>query len=556
MNQTMALPRARPRRPVAILLVFVLLGWLPAYIALPPLDRDESRFAEASRQMVETGNYVDIRFGPGPRYNKPIGIYWLQALSAVAAGPALRDRIWVYRIPSLLSGFLCTVFLYSLARSVASRETALFGGFLLGTSLLLTAESVIATTDAALLATIIAAQSVLLRTYVAARENRQQQTLRFVLAGWVALGIGVLLKGPVILATLFVTAVSLSLADRQFAWLRGTRPLRGTLLALALVAPWAIAIAFESHGAFYQQSLGQDFAAKVMEGKESHGAPPGYYLIETIIAFWPATLVLVPAAVSAIERRREPVVRFLLAWSTSVWILFELIPTKLPHYVLPAYPALALLCAIWITQNDKDGTRKSARICRVASAVLFILGAAACAAACLYLPVRFGGHLGTPLLLGAIVAGVLAGASLALFFRDRVREAVGAAFACAICFDATLGLAVVPQLHDLWLSPRAAQLVAANKTVRDPPPVVVGYVEPSLVFLLGRDTLIKPPAQAANAMARGGIALVERRAAPLFLKALGPDGAIAKPLGRVSGLDYSVGRKQDITLYRLVPAQH
>src|SRR5213076_2949490 len=128
-------------------------------------------------------------------------------------------------------GLLCTVFLYLLARSVASRETALFAGLLLGTSLLLTTESVIATTDAALLATIIAAQSVLLKTYLAARENRPPPAIGFALAGWVAVGLGVLLKGPVILAALAVTAVSLSLADRQLAWLRGTRPLRGLLVA-------------------------------------------------------------------------------------------------------------------------------------------------------------------------------------------------------------------------------------------------------------------------------------------------------------------------------------
>jgi len=556
MSQTTALPRAWPRRPLAILVVLLLFAWLPAFLTLPPLDRDESRFAEASRQMVETGNYVDIRFASGPRYNKPIGIYWLQSLSANVVGPALRNRIWVYRIPSLLGGLLCTIFLYLLARSFASRDTALFSALLLGTSLLLTTESVIATTDAALLATIIVAQSVLLKTYLAARENRQPPALRFVIAGWLAVGIGVLLKGPVIVVVLAVTAVSLSLADRQFAWLRGTRPLRGTLLALALVAPWAIAIAFASHGAFYQQSLGHDFAAKLMEGKESHGAPPGYYLIETIIAFWPATLLLVPAAASAIEHRRDSLVRFLLAWSAGVWILFELVPTKLPHYVLPAYPALAFLCAMWISQYDKHRTERSSPMLRVASAVLFLLGTAVCAGACLYLPVRFGGHLSPPLVLGAVVASVLACVAMVMFLRESVRQAVAAAFASAICFDVVLGLMVVPQLHDLWLSPTAARLVTANKKAGDPPPVLVGYVEPSLVFLLGRDTRITPPAQAVEAIAHGGVALVERRAGLAFLKALGGAGAFAKPLGTVSGFDYSVGRKEDITLYRVVPAQH
>jgi 4-amino-4-deoxy-L-arabinose transferase-like glycosyltransferase len=536
------------------LVSLLLLAWLPALTTLPPLDRDESRFAEASRQMLETGDYVDIRFGSGPRYNKPIGIYWLQSLSATVAGPALRDRIWVYRIPSLLGGLLSAVFLYGLARSIASRETALFAALLLGTTLLLTTESVIATTDATLLATTIAAQSVLLKSYLAAREKSEPPSFYLVLVGWVAVGVGVLLKGPVILAALAVTALALSVADRDFTWLRATRPLRGTALALALVAPWAIAIGFASHGAFYQQSLGHDFAAKLMEGKESHGAPPGYYLIETIIAFWPATLLLIPAAASAIERRREPVVRFLLAWSASVWILVELVPTKLPHYVLPAYPAFALLCALWATQQDQsegEGT-----ISRIGSVVLFMIGAAAFAGACLYLPVRFGGALSVPLLTGAAIGSLFACAASILFLRNRVERAMGAAFVSAVSFFVTLGSMVVPQLRDLWLSPRAAHLVIANKIAGDPPPILVGYVEPSLVFFLGPDTRIAPPAQAAGAVAGGGIALVERRAAPVFLKALGSAGAIARPLGKVRGLDYSIGREEDVTLYRVIPARH
>src|SRR5205814_7006476 len=165
-----------------------------------------------------------------------------------------------------------SIFLYVLAGRIASRETALIAALFLGTTFLLAAESVIATTDAALLAAIVAAQSVLMRVYLAARQSAQAPGIPFVMAGWVALGIGVLLKGPVILAVLAVTSVGLCLWDRECAWLRATRPLPGAALALALILPWAVAIGFASHGAFYRQSLGNDFAAKVLEGRESHGA--------------------------------------------------------------------------------------------------------------------------------------------------------------------------------------------------------------------------------------------------------------------------------------------
>ncbi|MET0873790.1 MAG: glycosyl transferase, partial [Pseudolabrys sp.] len=92
------------RRAVVLLLLFSLLAFLPGFFQIPPVDRDEARFAQATKQMLETGEYVDIRFQNEVRYKKPVGIYWLQA-AAVKAGEALgvprpRATIWLYRLPS------------------------------------------------------------------------------------------------------------------------------------------------------------------------------------------------------------------------------------------------------------------------------------------------------------------------------------------------------------------------------------------------------------------------------------------------------------------------
>src|SRR5665213_3040485 len=88
------------RRPLLALFFFCFVAWLPGLFTLPPLDRDESRFAQASKQMLETGNFVDIRFGIEPRYKKPVGIYWLQAASAEVLGAVNGDpahkAIWIY----------------------------------------------------------------------------------------------------------------------------------------------------------------------------------------------------------------------------------------------------------------------------------------------------------------------------------------------------------------------------------------------------------------------------------------------------------------------------
>lgn len=342
------------RRPLLFLTLLALLCWLPGLLALPPLDRDESRFAQASRQMIETGDLVDIRYASGPRYNKPIGIYWLQAAATRLTGSGAYDVIWTYRLPSLLGGLFALFFAYWCAAAFAPPATALLGAALLGATVLLAVESEIATTDAVLLAAILAAQGVALRTYLAAREvGRKPPGFVLLMAGWVAIGIGVLVKGPVILAVLGVTVLCISLWDRDGKWLRATRPLIGFAVAAALVAPWAIAIGIESHGAFYAQSLGHDFGAKILGGQESHGAPPGYYLAFVSLTFWPAILFLGPGLDSAIRARMRPAIRYLLAWAGATWFMFEIVPTKLPHYILPAYPALAFLAALWVTRGKR-----------------------------------------------------------------------------------------------------------------------------------------------------------------------------------------------------------
>src|SRR5580698_8559061 len=93
---------ALPRMAYPLLAVLCVMLWLPGILSLPALDRDESRFAQSSRQMLDSGNFVDIRFGQVPRYKKPVGIYWMQA----AATAPFRDHshIWTYRLPSLLGG--------------------------------------------------------------------------------------------------------------------------------------------------------------------------------------------------------------------------------------------------------------------------------------------------------------------------------------------------------------------------------------------------------------------------------------------------------------------
>src|SRR6185312_6719154 len=174
---------------------------LPGILSLPPLDRYESRFAQASRQMVESGDLVDIRFGQVPRYKKPVGIYWLQAAATGVADslPGVDDhQIWTYRLPSLLGGIAAAWLTVWCALALTGAGTAFLAGLLMLGTVLLTGEASIATTDAVLLATMLAMQGVLIRVWRAARvEGAPAVSGRLVMAGWAAMAAGILVKGPV-----------------------------------------------------------------------------------------------------------------------------------------------------------------------------------------------------------------------------------------------------------------------------------------------------------------------------------------------------------------------
>ncbi|MEJ1970411.1 MAG: glycosyltransferase family 39 protein [Rhizomicrobium sp.] len=532
--------------------------WTPGVLSLPPLDRDESRFAQSSRQMLETGNLVDIRFGHVPRYKKPVGIYWLQAGATAVAGRGDRSHIWTYRLPSLFGGLLAVLLCFWCARAFALPEVAWLGAALMATSLLLAAEATIATTDAVQLACAMGAMGVLLRVYLASRDPHcAAASTRTVLLGWAAFAAGILIKGPVVPAVCAVTVIALVAWDRgAWRWLKGLKPLYGLGITLLIVAPWAIAISLESHGAFYQQSLGDDFAAKLAGGQESHGAWPGYYLALVTLTFWPAILFAVPGLGAAIRRRADPAVHFLLAWAGASWLMFEIVPTKLPHYVLPAYPALAMLAALWLlTPKDATAPRWQPILFWLA-AIQFALGAAALAAALILVPKIYGAGT-TWWLIAAAAAGAAFGLT-ALILHLRRSQILSAAFAAlaVLVFYPAITAGAAPRLDRLWISPRAAALVAKDTRPGDPPPALAGYTEPSLMFLLGTETRLTDGIGAAEAGAfQGGLALVEDKERPAFLAHLAELEADAAAVDALDGLNYSRGKPVHITVYR-VTATH
>ena len=336
-------------RAVAFLLLCGLLLFLPGFFNIPPIDRDEARFAQATKQMVESGDFVDIRFQDDVRYKKPVGIYWLQAavvetasalglprraVAHLALPHSVPDRRHRRGAADLLDG----------ARLRDAARRRILPRLMMCSSVLLGAEARLAKTDAMLLLTVVAAMGAMARVYLSWQRGEDPAHPPWTAPAifWTALAGGILLKGPLILMFVGLTIVALAILDRSAAWLWRLRPVWGLMWTLVLVLPWFVAIFWRAGEAFFADSIGGDMLSK-LAAQESHGAPPGALsaaVLGHVLAGRGAGGMAAPAVWRA---RREPGAQYLLAWLIPSWIVFELVLTKLPHYVLPLYPAIAIL---------------------------------------------------------------------------------------------------------------------------------------------------------------------------------------------------------------------
>ncbi len=445
---------------------------------IPALDRDEARFAQAVRQMVDTGDYVDIRFHDGPRHNKPIGIYWLQSVMVWIFGEA---GIWVHRLVSVLAAALSAVALIWAGAPLVGRKAAVWAGLILATIFMTHAEARIAKTDATLLLTIILAMGALARVWIA-RTVSPWIAATF----WTALAAGILVKGPIILMPVLGTILWLSLKDRNLSWLAGLRPLPGLAWAVLLAAPWYIAIIWITDGGFLLDSLVADLGNKVTTDAEADGTPPGTYLVAFWLTFWPWGLLAPLAALWLWRGKGTPEGAFLLGWIVPTWIMFEVVQTKLVHYTLPTYPAIALACGVvlaGITARDTAFRGWAAHF----GTALFALGTISFAGLIIWAPMEWGDGL-HPVATGlAVSATVIAGVAVVWMYTGKARQAAVALAGGAVIMLTGLFSGAVPALTQLWMTPRVAHAMEMHACLSGDVGFV-GFHEPSTVFTFGRDT--------------------------------------------------------------------
>lgn len=594
-------PGCRPSRFLGLfgLVALCLVVYLPGFFSIPPVDRDESRFAQASRQMFESialpAAYRDpARHGGGvlvpmvqdrPRLNKPPLIYWAQASAAavLTGGNPWRDAIWMYRVPSLLAAIGAVLLTWRMGASLFDPRTGRLAAALLACCPMLVWEARQARADMLLLLCTLAAQRALWHIFAAAAPAESQFRDRYgggaaapeseggawkwPLVFWAAQAAGIMTKGPITPLVSGLTILALCVVSRRWGWTWRLRPAVGLLIVAAAVGPWVWAVAHRVGWQTYLSTIKAEVLGRSVSAREGHWGPPGYHTILLPILFWPGSLLTAAGIGLAVQQgiRRGPgrailagysPYLFCLAWIVPAWLVFELVGTKLPHYTMPMYPAIAILSARAIFAADEGILRLSGRAGRIGLGLWLAIGAGiACA---LPLVLGYGGAMTTRLSIAAAIAAglcVLIGAYLLVKASQELRRGrfIRAALAgiIATLWVSVLAIGVVlPRGRSLWMSRSMAEAIAAHDAGGSRPLASAGYAEDSLIFLT-RGRIDRIGAQDAKPWAAAhpdGLIWVP----PGVLSAgdfVGPGEHPAEQLAEVSGFNYSRGKRERFLLY-------
>jgi 4-amino-4-deoxy-L-arabinose transferase-like glycosyltransferase len=538
-------------RALSCLLLLSFLAFVPGTFQLPPIDREESRFAQATKQMVETGDFVDIRFQDDVRYSKPVGLYWMQAAVVKAAElvgvSEARSRIAFYRVPSLLGAIGAVLATYWAALAFVSRRGAVLAAAMLASCILLGVVSRLAVTDAMLLAATTTAMGAMARAYrLQARGELGVIGWTLPAIFWTALAVGVLLKGPIILVFVGLAVLTLCILDRSARWLWALRPIVGIVWFMLLVAPWLIAITLRTGRFFFTESLGEDMLGRIANVTEFRFVPPGVYTLLFFVTFWPASLMAALAAPAIWRGRQAPPTRFLLAWLIPSWILFELIWAKLPHFVLPLFPAIAILIAGCIETYQLSQNRWLVRgtFWWFGLPVLVILAG-------LVLLVRMEGDLGFLAWPFAVAAMIFGFRAWWLYDNDGAERAVLRACAASILLGVAIYAVMIPSLRSVFPSDLVSRAVR-NAGCPNPEVASAGFHEPSVVFLMGTPTQLTDGAGAAEFLRRGGcrLAVIEARHERSFAVRADALGLRYARSARIEGTNLVRGRPISVVIYR------
>ncbi len=577
---------------------------------IPVTDRDEPRFAQATRQMLESetlGGWVIPKVGSEIRLKKPPLIYWAQAavVATATGGDVRQDAIWMYRLASVLAATIAALTTCWIGRAMFAGNVGLLAGLLLIVSPVVVIDCHMARADELLLATTTLAMAFLWWLWKRHRVDRKRGSthrglpLVACIGFWICIALGVLAKGPITPFVAGTAVLGVAFARRDFRFIARLRLCTGVVVLIALAAPWLWLAVREVGWETLRAAFDREVLQRAQEGAEGHAAPPGYYLVTLVAFFVPGSLLVAlafgrlctrafvlprVAAAGFFARLRQ---RFwstrgrdaevlLFCWCVPTWLVFEIIVTKFPHYILPIYPAIAIFTARAIIGGARSLPTKVQAVDRfgfgawlvvglcllLAGPVLFLtlqsLGLTAFhAASWPQLPTASPGLFALASIVTAI-AGALLVSAWRVSLRGEFLRAAQLAIPATIFAEMALVGVWLPQTQWIWNTPRLVGMMVqdAGRLPRDesfPRLGAIDYVEDSLIFTTRNrlDRLHTEELAAWMLHNDGGYLFVPHAQGKEVGAIADSAGCLLRQVGKQQGFNYSDGDSVDHVLYRV-----
>jgi 4-amino-4-deoxy-L-arabinose transferase-like glycosyltransferase len=470
---------------IALLITLAILGiYLFMSTRTTLWDRDEPRFAKAAVEMIESGNYLVPTFNGRIWFDKPPLLYWLMSVPIRLLGPTeLACRLF-----AAVGTALACLLTFFIGKQILDTKAGMWAMVILASSLMILVIGTAATCDAVLLPIIVAVMAVFVQPI-----SHRIHIFHVILMG-VALGVGMLTKGPIGLMPILTIATILLIdrSKRTNIW-RDVRLVgAGLAIGFLIFAAWAIPVNSNTNGEFFRVFIGRHVITRALKPMEHHGGNfllyLPYYLPVIIVGFFPWILHL-PGALSAVIGGRVGGRYgriFLLSWIVPTFIMMTLAVTKLPHYILFIWPALALSVAGTIVAEHQNRLTERDRIWLRRGVWFFGPPAIAMALGLMIGPwfVQIPGLRWSGLASGIVL---LIMAILAVHYQQSNRPVVSAKIllVCILVFEIPVLFGVLPAVEQIKISPSIAKAIN-TKTTKDVPVATYKFGEPTLNFYLGR----------------------------------------------------------------------
>lgn len=362
------MPQTSQHQPSSIYLWLYILSICISFFlnlgGFPLFDMDEGAYAETTREMFERGDFISTYMNGEAFYDKPILMYWAQAIGVQLLGM----NEWGFRLPSALAALLWSWLIVGFIGELYDRQTGYIVASVTSLALLPSVMAKAAIPDALLILFITGAMFNIYRVYLNLKLNDSTLCISSIRMAFVFIALGFLTKGPIaVLIPLVSSFIFFSLKSHFKAWFKAISNWQGILLFLLIASPWFVLQYLREGFTFIEGFFLVHNVGRFQAAMDGHNGNYFYYLPVVLVATLPFTTILVSTIAKAKQLAKNDFLLFMGIWFVFVLLFFSVAATKLPHYLNYGLPGLLIILGLHLSNI------KSSFLALLPALVFFVL---------------------------------------------------------------------------------------------------------------------------------------------------------------------------------------